>query len=204
MADDHTNLLLEEWKQNVALYIDQDKRGMERIKVFLTVHAGLLIFYGIIWNAPLNFWSVLAGCLLSVIGLVFTFITHLMSKRAHAYILLRKLQGMIIENEIKQKVAPNKPWKTSSGIITTFTREHILFRTENDQEKDPENLRNVWKSLIKETEDMGVYASDPVFLKGRWRCSIGHLKWLTLVYWILYIFWPILGVFMVLAYNFDC
>jgi hypothetical protein len=39
-------LLLEEWKQNVALYIDQDKRGLERVRIFLTVHAGLLALYG--------------------------------------------------------------------------------------------------------------------------------------------------------------
>jgi len=40
------DLLLEEWKQNVALYIDQDKRGFERIRMFLAVHAGLVVLYG--------------------------------------------------------------------------------------------------------------------------------------------------------------
>ena len=204
MCNDPNKLLLEEWKQNVALYIDQDKRGMERIKVFLTVHAGLIIFYGILWNAPLNRWSVYAAWTLSLVGVFFTIITQLMSRRAHAYILLRKLQGMIIENEIKNLVAHKGPWKTSSGIITTFTREHILFRRKKNQENDPEHLRNDWNSLIEETKAIGEYASNPVLLEGSWSFSIGHLRWLTLVYCTLYVFWPLLGVFIALAYYLDC
>ena len=204
MCNVPNKLLLEEWKQNVALYIDQDKRGMERIKVFLTVHAGLLIFQGILWNAPLNRWSVYAGCLLSLVGVFFTIITQLMSRRAHAYILLRKLQGMIIENAMKNLVASKETWKTSNGIITTFTREHVLFRRKKDQEKDPEHLRNDWNSLIEETKAMGGYASNPVILNGLWSFSIGHLRWLTLVYCTLYVFWPILGIFIAFGYYLYC
>ncbi len=122
------DLLLEEWKQNVSLYIDQDKRGLERIKMFLTVHAGLLVFFGILWKSPPDRWSVWAAWIIVVVGVVFTIITHLMSKRAHAFILLRKLQGMLIEKEIKNLISPNTPWRTSEGIITTFTREHVSFK----------------------------------------------------------------------------
>ncbi|MHC4070174.1 MAG: hypothetical protein ACYS18_12110 [Planctomycetota bacterium] len=38
-------LLLKEWEKNVDLYIDQDKRGFQRIGMFLAIHGGLLIFF---------------------------------------------------------------------------------------------------------------------------------------------------------------
>ena len=42
---DQLNILLKEWEKNVDLYIDQDKRGFQRIGMFLAIHAGLLLFF---------------------------------------------------------------------------------------------------------------------------------------------------------------
>lgn len=196
---DTKKLLLEEWKQNVALYIDQDKRGLERIKMFLTVHAGLLAAYSLLWKYPLHFWSVVAPAwLIALAGIFLTIITQLMSKRAHAFILLRKLQGMLIEKKIKELIAKGQSWSTSSGIITTFTREHVSFAGENLKVKE-------WQPLIDEVKamgDSGLY--DPVTLRGHWKWSMRHLKWLTLLHYALYVFWALLGTLIGVAYFRDC
>ncbi|MCH7556438.1 MAG: hypothetical protein IIB56_03175 [Planctomycetes bacterium] len=126
MSLEPKELLLEEWKQNVALYIDQDKRGLERIKIFLTVHAGLLIFYGILWRRGLDEWSVVAAWIIVMGAIYFTIITQLMSRRAQMFIILRRLQGMLIEKRLKKiidkernesgKIEANIEWFSMGNI----------------------------------------------------------------------------------------
>ena len=205
-------LLLEEWKQNVALYIDQDKRGLERIKMFLTVHAGLLILYGILWRSRLDPWSVCAACLVGIAALVLTWITYRMSKRAHAFIHLRRLQAMLIEEEMKHSLAADKPWKTSSGIITTFTREHVSF------EKRKDHIAADWRPLIEEIKKMrqkekfikkeGKRIGDSITLVGHWGRAVtgswGALRWLGWLHFAFCVFWVLAAILIVLAHYLDC
>ncbi len=170
---DKLQVLLEEWKQNVALYIDQDKRGLERIKMFLTVNGGLLVAWGVVWKPPYDLWSTCAGAALAIMGLYFTYITKLMSTRAHWFILLRKNHAMLIEGQIKELLAPDDrtPWRTSSGIVTTFTREHNSFRRRTE-------ILPKWQESIQEMEDMDKYALDPLLLDTEPQRSMRHLEWL--------------------------
>lgn len=182
--------MLEEWKQNVLLYIDQDKRGFDRIKMFLTINAGLFVIYGILWNNLDNPLSKIAGVILSITALYITNITWSMSKRAHAFILLRVRQGMFIEDKLKQLLSPNKKWSSDSGIITTFTREHVAFQSEEDIEKELPYLL----PLKKEFKKFCNFASAPFYFKGIFKESIGHLQWLKLMHFTLGILWLILGI----------
>ena len=159
-------ILLEEWKKNVDLYIDQDKRAFSRIGVFVLIHAGLLIFY-----EKMFVQNSLIPCLVAIIGLYATRITQKMSFRAHAFILLRKLQGMLIENKLKESLEKNnEDWKTESGIITTFTREHVVFREELPEEEKK------WEPLKTEVEKLGSFAAK--CLSANWNPSIAPLEWL--------------------------
>ena len=117
-----------------------------------------------------------------------------MSRRAHGFILLRKAQAMIIESKIKQILAPSDEWKTSSGIITTFTREHVSFR-DNQKSIPPQ-----WKSLLMEIEIMDSYAFKPLNLEDKYRFSIGHLDWLIKLHYALYVLWSILILLTATAY----
>lgn len=190
-ARDQLACLLDEWKQNVELYIDQDKRGFDRIKMFLLIHAGLLVFFGKLFaetkESPILATS--AAILISALGIGITFFTRRMSNRAHAFILLRKAQGMLIEKKIKEILSFGKeiPWRTSSGIVTTFTREHVAF-IETDSEQ--------WKPLKNEISELGSYASAP-FSRG-WKPSMGHLAWLNKIYLLIYMLWIGLVIVIVL------
>ena len=194
-------LLLEEWKQNVALYIDQDKRGLERIRIFLTVHAGLLALYGFLLHGYVDLRSLIIGILISIMGLAFSFITHRMSKRAHACVILRRLQGMLIERKLKELLAPEKQWKTSSGIITTFTRERASFR----RAKPKDRLENdEWQYLLDEIDEMAPGISDPVTLRDHWKRSMSHLTWLLYLHYGFYFLWGCLLGYSIFAYVLDC
>ena len=146
---ERAKLLLEEWKQNVVLYIDQDKRGFDRIKMFLAMHAGLLVLYSAFWDHSPDGLSVFTGWLIASVAVFLTVITRCMSKQAHAFILLRKTQGMLIESKIKDLLMPDAPWRTSEGVITTFTREHVAFLNDEDA--------GDWKSLRQETRPYSLY-----------------------------------------------
>jgi hypothetical protein len=188
-------LLLEEWKKNVDLYIDQDKRGMERVRIFLVVNGGLLAFYGLLVAQIKD-----SFCALSVAALFFpllaavnVYVTWRMSKRAHMFILLRKTQGMLIEKKIKTLLAQDKPWRTCSGIVTTFTREHTVFLDEKNMSPEWEPLREEIRNLCcrKEGRD---YVAGP-FGQAWIRSSMGHLAWLKWSFWGVAIIWTIvLGV----------
>jgi hypothetical protein len=191
---DQLTLLLEEWKQNVALYIDQDKRGMERTKLFLTVHGGLLVFFGVLWKNQPDAIVFSAGAVTAILGFFFTFISQRMSRRAHAFIILRKTQAMLIESKIKNILAPRELWETNSGIITTFTREHVAFK-----EKAADNEQ--WQTLIEEVERLRPYASGPLVLTGEWKSSMGHLRWLTLLHYALFALWIVLMLLLTLSYK---
>ena len=184
-------LLLEEWKQNVALYIDQDKRGLERVKIFLTLHAGLLALYGFLWKPYVDIWSLVTGCLICSGGIFFTIITYFMSKRAHTYIIMRRLQAMVIEKELKKLIAPNDQWRTSKGIITTFSREHALFKPKKSESK-PQSPE--WQSLRDEMDDLapGTGIANPVMPRGHWKRSMFNLTWLRLLHIALGILWVFL------------
>jgi hypothetical protein len=194
---DIDELLLEEWKQNVALYIDQDKRGLERIKIFLTVHAALLVVFGLLWKPDLDKLPALALGGVALIAIFLTVINQLMTKRAHAFILLRVIQGMLIEKKIKALKAPTDLWKTSSGIITTFSREHVSFKGQNAKVVE-------LQPLINEVIDMGEDVSNPVIPKGHWRWSMRHLLWLNLLHYALYFLWA--GLLVLVGYScyVDC
>ncbi len=194
---DQLQILLEEWKQNVALYIDQDKRGLERTKMFLTVHAGLLVAWGVLWKVPHDLWSTCAGLATASMGIFLTVITQRMSKRAHAFILLRITQAILVEEKIKDILAPSTPWSTSSGIITTFVREHFWFKRDQD-------IPDQWKPLIAEVKEFDPDALKPRTFEGVWRYSIGHLRWLMLLHYGLYILWGILGFLTVVACILEC
>ncbi len=193
MAVDQDDMLLEEWKQNVALYIDQDKRGLERTKMFLTLHAGLFVFYGLIFTRSLNLWSVLAAYLIAAVGIFLTIISFLMSKRAHAYILSRKLQAVLIEEKLNNIVA-NGAITTADGAITTFTRESVSFRGETVCKKSFGSNANKWQPLIEEVKGLGPYMSKPILLLGEWKyTTIKHLLWLTLLHAGLIVFWILIA-----------
>ena len=179
------HLLVEEWKKNVDLYIDQDKRGLQRITMFILIHAGLLTFYSQIYKE--DFLGVLV---IAVIGLFLTFITKRVSNRAHACILLRSIQCMLIENKLKKiiesKVGKEVLWQSLSGIITTFTREHMFSRMHFG-----ENIPGKWQPLMDEVKDVLDKYEANIFDKN-WRPSIGHLRWLELIYNTVYILWILL------------
>ena len=180
---DQLNILLKEWEKNVDLYIDQDKRGFQRIGMFLAVHAGLLVFFTkILMFKPIGFFI---ACLVAMAGIYLTYITKKMSLRAHAYILLRKAQGMLIENRLKDLITKsNLELDTSEWILTTFTREHIVF-----QLKDSCQESKKWDSLKNEIEKkLSKHAAKPFGKEWREK-SIGHLFWLNQVYCILYVLW---------------
>lgn len=192
MALCEQELLLEEWKQNVALYIDQDKRGLERIKMYLAVHGGLLAFYSFILTRLSDWWSVPAAVVVGVVGLFLTAVTRKMSNRAHQFILLRVAQAMLIENTLKALRAHDAAWQTSSGVITTFTREHVAFKGEPQQD-------NVWAPLIDEVKTLGKEASDPVLGVNQWKGSMRHRDWLERLHWVLILFWASLVVLILIA-----
>ena len=153
--------LMDEWKSNVSLYIDQDKRGFDRIKMFLLIHAGLLIFYG------------------KLLGLYITSITWRMSKRAHFFILLRKIQGMLIEKKVKEILGGSDcSWETNSGVVTTFTREHVAFIHDFDEQ---------WAPLKEEMKSLGEYVSRP-FIEDD-KSALGHLAWLERMYQLICTLW---------------
>jgi len=193
-------LLLEEWKQNVALYIDQDKRGLERLKIFLTINAGLLVFYGLMWQAHHDRWSVIGAVLIAIAGFFLTYITQRMSRKAHAAILLRKMQAMLIESKLKQMIAPRQPWATASAIITTFTREHVSFKGEKLQDDWCEPHCQDWQPLLDEVKALGDYPSDPIFSLGTWECSMNHLEWLMYLHKMLYVLWVLLAILIAVKY----
>jgi hypothetical protein len=196
--NDKLQVLVEEWKQNVALYIDQDKRGLERIKMFLTVHAGLIIVWGVVWKVPHDLWSTCAALAISGMAIFLTLITQKMSRRAHGFILLRRDQAMLIEMKIKEILAPLGQWRTSSGIMTTFIREHVSFRNNQD------NIPDQWKPLLEEVNEMDCFLSNPLILEGEWGSSIGHLRWLILLHYALYTLWSILVLLTAAVYIWDC
>jgi len=161
------NILVEEWKKNVDLYIDQDRRNFNRISVFVLIHAGLLIFYGkMLSQVPF------IPCLVAAIGLYVTRVTHKMSLKAHAYIILRKIQGMLIENKLKELLGKeNSEWQTASGVMTTFTREHVAFR-----EQLPKDEKDKWPLKEEVGQVLGDFAADG--LRDNWNPSIAPLEWL--------------------------
>lgn len=179
------DMLLEEWKQNVALYIDQDKRGFQRITIYIVIHAGLLTFYSQVFKEHFFLVCVIAG-----VGFYLTCLTKKMSNRAHAYIHLRKVQGMLIENKLKELSEAEHKWRTSSGTITTFMRESVAFREHFGAEIPVE-----WKELKEEIKDLdgSGYVAKP-FKKG-WKPSMGHLAWLTKMYNGVYLLWALLALF---------
>lgn len=183
IINEKIHLLLEEWKKNVDLYIDQDKRGLQRITMFITIHAGLLIFYSQIYAKDF-----LVTFVIIAIGLYLTFITKKVSKRSHKCILMRSIQGLLIENALKKIIASAEgveeiSWKSLSGIITTFTRENIFSRIHFDKPVPPE-----WKSLKDEAE--WDYYTATVFKKDKQ--SIGHYDWLNRMYNAVYVLWGLL------------
>jgi hypothetical protein len=207
-------LLMEEWKKNVDLYIDQDKRGLQRIQIFLTIHAGLLVLCGILWKGESSVWSLLAFWLIVIGACLFTYITHRMSIKAHAFILLRKIQGMLIEKKIKELLNIDK-WQTSEGIVTTFTREHVSFKGDTfketteysdlTQEENNEGLKEAKKrwQLIKEVKKMGKYISDLVTSQGDKfgkDKTMTHLDWLKMLYKGLLVLWLLLGLLSTYRY----
>lgn len=193
--EDNIKLLMDEWKQNVSLYIDQDKRGFDRIKMFLTINAGMFVLYGILFSNFNNIVSMIAGLILSITAFYITDITWKMSIRAHQFILLRVRQGMFIENKIKKLINPKGKWSSDSGIITTFTREHITFLDENKiTDEVPQFL-----PLKKEFDIFGEYAKNPFSNEGIWIEAIGHLSWLGLMHKTLKRVWIILGVAIILS-----
>jgi len=183
----YIDLLLEEWKQNVALYIDQDKRGLERIKMFLTVQAGLFILYGAILGHFTELPFVVGGCLISLFSIVFAKITWKMSKRAHAFIILRVVQCIIIEEEISKKCFERKDTNQNDKIelvLSTFTRENIAFANEDNISPKYVSLKQrlqIVNSILKnhptnKTKKKEILRSDPFYLKNEWESSMSHLK----------------------------
>jgi len=168
---------------------------MERVRIFLVVNGGLLAFYGLLVAQIKD-----SFCALSVAALFFpllaavnVYVTWRMSKRAHMFILLRKTQGMLIEKKIKTLLAQDKPWRTCSGIVTTFTREHTVFLDEKNMSPEWEPLREEIRNLCcrKEGRD---YVAGP-FGQAWIGSSMGHLTWLQRSFWGVAIIWTIvLGV----------
>ena len=196
MAVTKEDMLLEEWKQNVALYIDQDKRGLERTKIFLTVQAGLFVLYGIIFTSSLNRWFVIVATLLVAgVAIYLTVISYFMSKRAHAYIRLRKLQALLIEEKLN-KIVDAEAVTTADGAITTFTRESVSFHGKELSQEDFGNNTATWQLLVDELVSLGSYMSNPLVISKRDKGSMGHFIWLKRLHWTLVVFW-ILSAFLI-------
>lgn len=194
--------LLEEWKQSVALYIDQDKRQWDRVKMFIAVHGGLLALVGAVWafgrgNGLALRCGVQAVLALTALGL--TALTKQMVKRAHAYIILRKVQGMLVEQKLKDTLAGDhdEEWRTLNGILTTFTREHVAFMTSDDPKHSSPRYQEWWRLKDEIEEELGAYAFRP-FTDSQISASMGHLSWLLGVHNLLFGTWLVLLV-MVLA-----
>lgn len=179
-------LLMEEWKANVSLYIDQDKRGTGRIGMFLVLNGGLFVLYANVHNS-----NSFVQLLIAVIAIVLAILTYRMSNRAHAFIHLRTLQAALIEKRIKLllKNSHNELEIDESIAPSTFSRELTAFKAlENDSK---------FSSEMQELEDeFGGKAVEP-FKKG-WYKSIRHLTWLRSIFWILGLFWFIMAVFSLL------
>lgn len=185
--------LLEEWKQNITLYVDQDKRGFARIQMFLAINGGLLLLFQYV-PAPVRI----------LVGFVAIYIcvrTQLMSREAHKYIILRRVQGMLVEENLKELIAKGETLSSSTGVVTTFSREHAVFLPEKELEekgKSADELEKLekWKSLREEIEKtLGSYPAGIFF--GKWKKSIKHLKWLESMFYALYVLWAGLIVFAV-------
>jgi hypothetical protein len=190
--------LLKEWEQNVALYIDADQRGFQRIAMFLVLNGALLVFFTELFKQVAGDFAVLLVALVvTALALAYVVITCIMSNRAHAFILLRKAQGMLIEKKLRDLLAPGQPWATASGIITTFTREHVAFR----ECEDVQTENREWLTLMTEVKDYSCRLARP--LCPCWRRSIGHLKWLSLMYWGLGFLWLALAVCIIIKYMFP-
>ena len=210
MCIDKKDILLKEWEKNVDLYIDQDKRGFERITMFLVINAGLFALYGTIYsgNTPQRFLL----CIIAVVGIYIVRITKRMSVRAHSYILLRKAQGMLIEEKLKN--LPGTP-----GTLTTFTREHAVFQLDDTKweglkkEIKRELSRHVAKPfnphwdkytpIYKCIKNIKCYQKAIEWYKRIYKSvfkedlqpTIGHLAWLIRIYATLYVLWIILFCF---------
>lgn len=170
------DLLLEEWKGNVSLYIDQDKRGFDRIKMFLAIHGGLLVFYKFMFS------TMSITLFVAVIGIVITAATWAMSNRAHAFILLRKFQGMLIEHKIKSLAENNGNdlGISPSNVLSTFSHEHTAF---SPMPSERQCLRNELRGCVDEK------ALDTFDRLGSGSLSIGHLDWLQCMYSIIIMLW---------------
>jgi hypothetical protein len=194
------DLLVEEWKQNVALYIDQDKRGFTRIQWFWALNAGFFVLFQYI---PYSVKVILA-----LIAVIMAFITHMMSRRAHDYIRLRIVQARLIEVTLKKLIDPCSELKTDSGILTTFSREHAIY-----VDKKGETDSGFHQSLIDEIEEtLGNYTAK-VFKKKqrffeclkqdncdekkeclrRWY-SIKHLTWLDWMFVTIIALWSVIFI----------
>lgn len=207
VSDQRINILLEEWKKNVDLYIDQDKRGFERIKMFLTMNGALLAMMVALWNLERSYLPLeasIAKYIIPVVGLAFALVTRSMSIRSHACIHLRRIQGMLIERALRKtfyeatgvQVDPgsgmptdSKTLDTKSGVITTFSREHVAFLNE-DNEADRKKFDR-WQTLHEELKglDSCGYIYEPFSNKGQWSHSTPHLDWLKTMFFWIYSFW---------------
>lgn len=219
--NDQVKLLLEEWKQNVALYIDQDKRGFARIQMFLAINGALLVAFG--YSKELAVRIIVA-----LVAICITFITQRMYRRAHTFIHLRRVQGSIIERKLWELMGlSGGEFNTSSGAVTTFTRELAVFaevgrknleierpvdrivrriyhfltnmrRSGEDGKKRRERDKFIegHKGLIDEVEGtLGWHAARPFFHTKM--PSLGHLRWLEYMFYGLHILWWALVVFVV-------
>jgi hypothetical protein len=182
-----TDLLVEEWKQNVALYIDQDKRGFTRIQWFWALNGGFFILFQYL---PYSLKVILA-----LIATIIAVKTHMMSRRAHDYIRLREVQARLIENKLKELINPCSFWETNSGILTTFSREHAIYRqkkkiqdSKEDNRKD--NTKN--KSLKLEINTLGCYTAE-IFKEKRY--SMKHSKWLDWMFGTIIALWALIFIF---------
>jgi hypothetical protein len=201
MAVGKDDMLLEEWKQNVALYIDQDKRGLERTKMFLTLHAGLFVFYGLIFTRSLNLWSVLAAYLIAGAGIFLTVTSYLMSKRAHAFIHLRRIQALMIEDKLNKMVAGGSV-TTTDGAISTFTREIVSFQGETVCKESFGGTNAIkWQQLIDELKGLGSYISNSLLNLKEWKyTTIKHFLWLKILHITLIVFWILITVIITVAW----
>jgi cytochrome b subunit of formate dehydrogenase len=191
-----SHILLEEWKQNANLYIDQDKRGLERIKMFLTVNAGLFVLYGILWDKISDPICLITVLIVSITGFLLSLLTKNMSVRAHQYIILRINQGIFIEKALKNMISKEGSWRPESGFPTTFTREYLAFEKENKFDKE-DGQRDGLNDDIKE---MGDNVHSVYYNEGQWKSSIKHLQWLKLLFWGICVLWVILGLVGIAAW----
>jgi len=194
--DPLTAVLLEEWKQTVTLYVDQDKRLAQRLTVFLTVNGGLLVFYGLLWGSNFTLCKVLLSWLTAGSAIAFAVFTCRMHRSAHSFILLRKTQGMLIEKALKEKLAPGQGWETAPGIITTFSREHVAFGAKIDTETQAlAPLRDEIRYKL------GDYVAAPFFQKGPFQKALGHMKWMDWVFHALCALWLGLGILALVQWG---